>query len=227
LLSIIFAQFLQYPLPHIIGGNHFWLSPERCIFWENENALIVSDIHIGKTGHFRRSGIPVSQRVYTEDLQRLLSAVLFFKVDKLIIVGDLSHSRTNKEMELFQRWRNDFPSLKIHLVRGNHDILKESWYKESKITVHHKKMKIGIFSFCHDACEDEQEAGSYVFSGHIHPGIKLRGAARQSLSFPCFYFTASYCVLPAFSKFTGLAMIRPAKDESVFAIVENEVMKVK
>ena len=218
---------MYHPLPHVINGNHFWLSPQRCVFWEEENAVIVSDMHIGKTGHFRRSGIAVSQRVYTEDLQRLLSSILFFKVDKLIVVGDLSHSRSNKEMELFQKWRNDFPSLTIHLIRGNHDILKESWYKESKITVHHDKMMIGDFCFCHDACEEEQKQGSYVFSGHIHPGVKVKGMAQQSLSFPCFYFTQTYCVLPAFSKFTGLAMIKPQKGESVFAIVENEVMKIR
>ena len=218
---------MQYTLPHIIYQNHFWLSPQRCIFWEEQNALIVSDLHIGKTGHFRKSGIAVSQRVYTEDLQRLLSAVLFFKVDKLIVVGDLSHSRSNKELELFQRWRNDFPLLEIHLVRGNHDILKESWYSECNIVVHHQKLCIGDFCFCHDACTEEQKKGNYIFSGHIHPGVKLRGMARQSLSFPCFYFTETYCVLPAFSKFTGLAMVKPQDGEFAFAIVENEIVKLR
>jgi DNA ligase-associated metallophosphoesterase len=218
---------MQYPLPHVILHNHFWLSHERCIFWEEENALIVSDMHIGKTGHFRKSGIPVSQRIYTEDLQRLLSAILFFKVDKLIVVGDLSHSRSNKELDLFQRWRNDFPLLDIHLVRGNHDILKEAWYKECHITVHNEKLCIGDFCFCHDACDEEQKKGKYIFSGHIHPGVKLRGMARQSLSFPCFYFTETYCVLPAFSKFTGLAMVKPQEGEFAFAIVENEIVKMR
>ena len=57
--------------------------------------------------------------------------------------------------------------------------------------------------------------------------MKVKGMAQQSLNFPCFYFTQTYCVLPAFSKFTGLAMIKPQKGESVFAIVENEVMKIR
>src|SRR6266496_1082346 len=201
---------MQYSLPHIINGNHFWLSPQRCIFWEEENAIIVCDMHIGKTGHFRKSGIPVSQRVYTEDLQRLLSCILFFKVNKLIIVGDLSHSSSNKELDLFQRWRHDFPSLKIHLIKVNHD-----------------RFCIGDFCFCHDACLSEQKKGKYIFSGHIHPGVKIRGMAKQSLSFPCFYFTDKYCVLPAFSKFTGEAIIKPNNGETVFAIVENDLMKVK
>ena len=218
---------MQYPLPHIIRENHFWLSSQRCVFWEEENALVVCDMHIGKTGHFSKSGIPVSQRVYTEDLQRLLACLLFFKAEKLIIVGDLSHSRSNKELDLFQRWREDFPSLKVHLVKGNHDILNEAWYKGCRITVHHDKLCIDEFCFCHDACDNEQEEGKYIFSGHIHPGVKIRGMAKQSLSFPCFYFTEKYCVLPAFSKFTGLALIRPGTGENVFAIVENDLLKLK
>lgn len=218
---------MQYPLPHIINQNHFWLSSQRCVFWEEKNTLIVCDLHIGKTGHFRKSGIPVSQRIYTEDLQRLLSCILFFKAERLIIVGDLSHSRSNKELDLFQRWRDDFPSLEIDLVKGNHDILHETWYKGSKITVHHDKLCIEDFCFCHDACLSDQEKGKYIFSGHIHPGVKIRGMAKQSLSFPCFYFTEKYCVLPAFSKFTGLALIRPTNGENVFAIVENDLVKLR
>jgi DNA ligase-associated metallophosphoesterase len=218
---------MHYPTLHTIHGNHFWLSSQRCVFWEEENALIVSDMHIGKTGHFRKSGIPVSQRVYTEDLHRLLSSILFFKSETLIIVGDLSHSRSNKELDLFQRWRHDFPSLKIHLVKGNHDILNEAWYKECKIEVHHKKYCIRDFCFCHDACPEERENEKYIFSGHLHPGVKIRGMAKQSLSFPCFYFADGYCVLPAFSKFKGHAIIKPGNSETVFAIVENDLMRVR
>jgi DNA ligase-associated metallophosphoesterase len=218
---------MQYPIPHTIRGNQFWLSSQRCICWEEKNALIVSDLHIGKAGHFRKSGIPISQKIYTEDLQRLLTSILFFKVEKLIIVGDLSHSRSNKELDLFERWRKDFSLLTIDLVRGNHDILNEAWYKQCDINVHHHKLIMDEFCFCHDACETEQAEGYYVFSGHIHPGVKIRGMAKQSLSFPCFYFTENFCVLPAFSKFTGLSLIRPAENESVFAIVENDVMKLR
>src|ERR1700737_569509 len=117
---------MDHPAHHKILGNTFWLSAGRCVFWEEKKALIVSDLHIGKAAHFRKSGIPVSQRIYTEDLQRLLTSLLFFKVAQLIIVGDLSHSGSNNELELFHKWRMDFPDLEIHLIKGNHDILNES-----------------------------------------------------------------------------------------------------
>ena len=67
---------------------------------------------------------------------------------------------------------------------------------------------------------------SYFFSGHIHPGIRIQGAGKQSLCFPCFYFGKKYAVLPAFSRFTGVAMIYPEAEEQVFAIVNQELIRL-
>src|SRR5574339_588728 len=103
-------------IAYTINESDLILSPDRVLFWEKQKALIVADLHIGKTGHFRKAGIPVPQNVYKEDLQRLFSQVLFFKAEQLIIAGDLSHSKGNRELELFKKWRNDFRSLKILLV---------------------------------------------------------------------------------------------------------------
>ena len=194
-------------IPYILNKNTFWLSPERCIFWEEEKALVISDLHFGKTGHFRKSGIPVPQHVYKEDLQRLFNQVQFFKPQKLIVVGDLFHSDANKELELFKKWRLDLPGLDIQLVKGNHDILIADWYTQAEINVITENLVVKNFCFRHDFSSSASDQLSYyTFSGHIHPGIRLNGLARQSLRFPCFYFTESYCILPAFSRFTGLAL---------------------
>ena len=212
-----------------LRGQVLWLSPQRCIFWEEEHTLILSDLHFGKTGHFRKSGIAIPQHVYKEDLQRLVSLIQFFKPHKLIIAGDLFHSKMNQELELFKKWRSDLSSIDIHLVMGNHDILHRKWYAEAAITVHDKTLQAGPFLFCHDATDcssHEQFASLYSFTGHIHPGISIHGLGRQSLRFPCFYFTENFCVLPAFSRFTGTYRIHPKEKEDVFAIVNEQVVKM-
>jgi DNA ligase-associated metallophosphoesterase len=218
---------LKLCTPHIIQKNTFWLSHERIIFWEEEKALILSDLHFAKTGHFRKEGIGVPQNLYKEDLQRLFHAIQFFQPKKLIVVGDLFHSRENKEMNIFLKWRNDISHINIHLVKGNHDILENSWYERSEITVSNEQLSIEQFSFTHDASSINQQqiTNNYFFSGHIHPGIKIKNSL-QSLHFPCFYFGEKYCVLPAFGKFTGLAMIKPKKGETVYAIVNRSLIKV-
>lgn len=218
---------MQAPVSYKLKQQQLWLSADRCIFWEEEKVLIVSDLHFGKTGHFRKSGIAVPQSVYKKDLQRLFSQVQYFQPRQLIVVGDLFHSRENKELELFLKWRRDFPHLEIRLVRGNHDILHQSWYSQADIHVSEEELAIGHFRFRHDKETVSQTATQYLFSGHIHPGVRISGMGRQSLRLPCFYFARHFCVLPAFSAFTGTYLMDPDEGENIFAIVDNKIVQLQ
>ena len=220
---------MQNPLPHIINNNTFWVTADRCLFWEEQNILILADMHLGKTGHFRKSGIPVPPGVNKADLQRLIAQLLFFKADRVVIVGDFTHSAGNKELDHFKKWRNDFPSFRFDLVKGNHDILEDHWYIETNVTIHKKELVIGDFCFRHETKTtnpfEETDAASFVFSGHVHPGIRMSGRGRQSLLLPCFYFSEGHCILPAFSKFTGIYRVEPKKDEVIYIITGTELIK--
>ncbi|MDZ4793469.1 MAG: ligase-associated DNA damage response endonuclease PdeM [Bacteroidota bacterium] len=220
---------MQNPIPHIISNNTFWVSPERCLFWEEENTLIIADMHLGKSGHFRKEGIAIPQSVYKADLQRLMAMLYLHKAERLIIVGDFTHSSMNKEMDLFLKWRKDFSLLQIDLVKGNHDILNDSWYKAADIRFREWELLINGFLFRHEdkRIKRHEIAGLlYTFVGHVHPGITLKGQGRQSLRFPCFYFAKDHCILPAFSKFTGTYKVQPQKGETVYAITGTEIMKL-
>lgn len=224
----IFALYTMQLLPHKVYDQTFILSPQRCLFWEEQKALVVSDLHIGKTGHFRKYGIAVPQDIFKEDMQRLLDQITFFKAEQLIVVGDMFHSVANKELDLFKRWRFDMPQLTIHLIKGNHDILKDNWYSEADILIYKEQKTIGNINFQHDVTttNSANATTNYTISGHIHPGILINGIGKQSLRFPCFYFCKQYAVMPAFSRFTGLAAIKKQKGDNVFAIVEKSIINV-
>lgn len=219
---------MNIPLLHIIHDQHFWLSPQRSIYWEEEKTLIVSDTHFGKTGHFRKSGIAVPQQVYREDLQRFFSLAFELKPERILVVGDFFHSTANEEHNLFLKWKNDFKALQITLIKGNHDILSNSWYENAGIQLFEQCYTIGSFSFQHDPEENDSthNENSYIFSGHVHPGILMKGIGKQSLRFPCFYFTQNQCILPAFSKFSGLAIVKPKKQDQVYAIADENIIKL-
>ena len=211
---------------HKIRNETLWLTPQRAIFWEAEKALLVSDCHLGKTGHFRKEGIAVPQNVYKEDLERLIYLIQFFKATQLIVVGDLFHSRGNKELDLFQKWRRDFPGFPIHLVRGNHDILEDEWYARTAITLHEGTLYKGAFSFTHHPPEaaSEKTGDTYLFTGHLHPSVTMVGMGKQSLRFPCFYFGKDHAILPAFGRFTGTARVDAQTGDQLFAIVNQEIL---
>jgi len=227
---------VQKPVSHKILDQQFWLTTERTMFWEDEKSLVVSDLHFGKTGHFRKSGIAVPSAVYKEDLQRLILQIQYFQPRELIIVGDMFHSRANREMDLFLKWRSDLSDIAFRLIRGNHDVLGEEWYESAGIQLSPQTLSRHQFHFVHDIMDHlngkteyavtRARGRSYFFSGHIHPGIRIQGAGKQSLCFPCFYFGKKYAVLPAFSRFTGTAMIYPEPEEQVFAIVNQELIRL-
>lgn len=214
-------------IQHRILNSVFLLTANRTIFWEDQKTLILSDLHLGKSGHFRKSGIAIPQNMFKEDMQRLLSEIQFFQPEKVIIVGDLFHSHMNKELNLFLKWRNDISKTTFLLVKGNHDILKREWYREAGMQVHEEALHLKQFVFTHDINCCSSNNGHYCFSGHIHPCVNIRGLGRQSVSLPCFYFGKEYAVLPAFGKFTGTHAIKPVNGDYVFALVENRIMQIQ
>ena len=216
----------QY-LSHIILNNHFLITANRTIFWEEEKILIVCDLHIGKSGHFRKNGIGIPQNIFKEDMQRLFAEIQNYQPRQLIIVGDLTHSQLNKELNLFLKWRKDIEDLAIHLVVGNHDILNKIWYKNADIQLHENCFCIGSFVFTHDISTCKKMKSKYYFSGHIHPGIKIKGTGKQTIQLPCFYFGKNDAVLPAFGKFTGTHTIKPQITDVIFAIAENAVIRMQ
>ncbi|MBS1495724.1 MAG: ligase-associated DNA damage response endonuclease PdeM [Bacteroidetes bacterium] len=216
----------RFILHHLLN-NTFLLNADRTIYWQEEKTLILSDLHFGKSGHFRKSGIGIPQNIFKEDMQRLFAAVQFFNPLQIIIVGDFFHSDINKEANFFLKWRNDFEHLTIHLIRGNHDVLQKQWYQQASLILHQDIFIQNNFCFVHDINDITEKDDRYCFCGHLHPGISIRGKAKQTIHLPCFYFTKKYAVLPAFGNFTGSVSIRPLKGEQVYAIAENNVIKIQ
>lgn len=200
------------------------LSAHRAIFWKEEQALIVSDLHLGKSTHFRKAGIAVPANIGQDDLYRLQQLITVYNPVQVIIVGDMFHSSENNDVSYFKLWRQQFAHISFKLVKGNHDILSDQLYEAMNLEVY-DTFSIKEIHFAHEPCTDDNAAG-YTFSGHLHPGYAVAGAGRQRLRLPCFYFGRNCSILPAFGKFTGLAMLHPEEDEAVFVIAENTVLKV-
>ncbi len=203
--------------PLLFKSQHLVLSPERCFFWEDQKTLVLSDMHIGKAAHFRKAGIAIPQQVFQEDMHRLFQQIHFFSPQRIIVTGDLFHSEANLEHDWFSNWRKELAGIEFILVKGNHEILRNDVYQNLGIALVDKELEIGPFFFSHDLIEEKRDGFSFV--GHTHPGIRIQGKGKQSFVFPCFYFTSDFCILPAFSKFTGKHVVDLQKGETAYAIV--------
>jgi metallophosphoesterase superfamily enzyme len=104
------------------------------------------------------------------------------------------------------------------LIRGNHDILDPSNFREADLRVENE-LKIGPFLLSHD----REETALYNLHGHIHPCVKLRGKGRQSIKSPCYFFSDCFGILPSFGDFTGSHALKPKKSDRVYIPMEDEV----
>jgi len=213
--------------PFSLLGQNLLLLPQKAIYWEQQKALIIADVHLGKVGHFRKAGIAIPRDMEQSDLSTLSDLIHEYRPQKLLFLGDLFHSDMNNDWDWFILWRSQFPGLQIILVRGNHDIIPDKHYQQLDIELH-DELLIHPFLMQHHPCVDErlQNAEGYVFCGHIHPGVSLSGRGRQSITLPCFAFGSKQAVLPSFGQFTGKVAIRNQKTDRIFAVLKDKVMAI-
>lgn len=178
---------------------------------------------MGKAGHFRASGIAIPGHLSKNNYWRLVEVLEQCAVEKMLFLGDLSHSRYNTEWDEFIDFLDQYPQIKRILVRGNHDILEQEKYTSAAFEVI-EQMIIDDVLFEHE--KSDVESTFYSISGHIHPGVSMSGKAKQSVTLPCFYFTPDHAIMPAFGEFTGWVRIKPKKGDQVFLIADSQLVKV-
>lgn len=206
----------------IILKNHFYLHKSGAVFWKEKNSLLIADTHLGKVGHFRKNGIPVPKKAESFFYKKIARVINSLNFSKIIFLGDLFHSSLNNEWYLFEDWVKK-NSLKIVLIKGNHDIIQKSKFESLGIKLLND-LKIGKFFFTH---HPKKVKNHFVFCGHVHPGVKLIGKGKQIMKLPCFIYSDNQILLPSFGGFTGMYMPKIKKSDKVFVITKQEVIEVK
>jgi DNA ligase-associated metallophosphoesterase len=204
-----------------IHTQTFTLHPHGGVFWEEKSLLLISDVHLGKVGHFRKFGAAVPRKAIHKNFILLDELVHHFEPFHICFLGDLFHSSLNKEWNLFENWVEKTAS-KITLVAGNHDIIAPQKFEDLSIEIF-QELLLDKFLLTH---HPEEREGKFNFCGHIHPAVRLQGFGRQRLKLPCFFKTNNQLILPAFGEFTGNYTLTPKKEDEVFIVVEGEVIKI-
>lgn len=196
---------------------------QRALWWPAQRTLIVADVHWGKGGHFRRHGIALPARTGQQNETRLAELIKTFGAERLVIAGDLFHSADNAEVENFTHWRRAHHALHIDFVMGNHDILPHERYAAWNLTLHPESLLLPPFLVAHDCVESEH----FVIHGHIHPGVRIGGRGRAGVAVSCFAQDQQRMILPAFGAFTGNYYLDPAGFTAMYAVGDEEVVRVK
>jgi len=209
----------------------------------------VADLHLGKTAHFQRAGVAVPQGADAATLARLEQDLQSHPLQHLVVLGDLVHSRqalTPALQDRLQDLRGRWPTLQLHLVWGNHD-------RHARQALEALLAELGWHNCPSEGwCDgpvrglhEPQDAPSdphtrLTLLGHLHPGVRLKGRARQQLRLPCFAAgplstkadtdagtdkgTGTRVLLPAYGSFTGQSPQLPEDCPWVYAMAGETVL---
>lgn len=208
-------------------GQTFDLHPLRAMYWREERALLLSDLHLGKGAHFRKAGIPVPRGVADVNFANLHQLIGEFRPARVLLLGDLFHSDYNHVWRTFCDLTHEYTDVSFELVPGNHDILPPAAYDEARLVLRPEVYVVGPLALSHHPLEEgERPAGTYNLYGHIHPCVRLADAAGNGMKLPAFFFGQHGGILPAFGAFTGCAEVRARRGDEVFVLAEGAVFAV-
>jgi DNA ligase-associated metallophosphoesterase len=207
-----------------VQGQHWQLHPYKAAYWQEAGLLLISDLHLGKSAHFRRAGIAAPPGIEDTNTDRLISLLLHFQPQRVLLLGDLFHSDYNAIWDDWCDLVRQFSAIRFELVPGNHDILPAEQYRSAGMILRPGEFREGPFLFRHEPLTAAPPPTVYSIAGHLHPGVQLRGPGRQRLRLPCFVFGPTAALLPAFGAFTGLAQITIQAHDRVYGITPEAVV---
>lgn len=181
-------------------GTELELLPQRALWQRDQGVLLVADLHLGKAESFQASGIPLPSDGDLGNLNQLLDLSGQLKPTRVVVLGDLIHSRVGLTAELRDKIRAlpDLLGCPLELIGGNHD--QGSWLQDLQAG---PPRRSGSLWLSHEPCTPSQGELLNV-AGHIHP-VAVLGHGADRLRLPCFALHRAHrqLLLPAFGSLTG------------------------
>ena len=185
-------------VPFSFAGETFFATADGALFWPEQQALLVADLHLEKASWFARIGqfLPPYDSLAT--LTALAAQVERTGATRLFCLGDSFHDRFGCDR---------LPANARDLLIGLTGRLDWTW-----IVGNHDP---GFADHCGGRLADEVVLGGIVLrheavrvetrpemSGHYHPKLRLHLKGRN-VSRRCFVASATKLIFPAFGSLTG------------------------
>ena len=79
------------------GDSTLRLNGDGSAFLPEYNTLLIADVHLGKSGVFRKAGIPAPQGLHEKNIDQLVRAFTAHPSATVVFLGDVFHGLQNKE----------------------------------------------------------------------------------------------------------------------------------
>lgn len=184
-------------VPFSFAHQEFRLGASRALFWAEENALLVADLHLEKASFFARHGQMLPPYDSRATLERLAQAVRETGARRVYCLGDSFHDSAGVDrLEPHAAGMLDALTRATDWVwiTGNHD-------EDARApggTVVDELSSRGLV-MRHMA---RSGTPGVEVSGHFHPKLRVKVRGR-SIARPCAVASENRLILPAFGALTG------------------------
>jgi DNA ligase-associated metallophosphoesterase len=197
-----------------LHGEQLLLHADKALIWPRRRTLLVADVHLGKSDVLRRHGVAVPSGSTDRDLQRLGDLIRAHAIERLVVLGDLVHSRLPDRapwLEQLAAFRRAHSQLSMELIGGNHD----RHLRASDLQFHDlgERAVEAPFVYLHAV---QPDLDGYTLGGHIHPVTVLHSKPRK-LRVPVFWRQEFGMTLPAFGALTGGWAVQASAPEKMYA----------
>jgi uncharacterized protein len=179
------------------------------LFWEEQDLLVVSDLHLEKGSSFAARGVLLPPYDTVATLGRLAAVIARHDPRMVIALGDSFHDRTAHE-RLSAGDRDALSALQARRdwiwISGNHDPALPS----DLGGVVASEVAIGPIAFRH-----EPTGAAGEIAGHLHPKARVSTRGR-SMERRCFACDGERAVMPAFGAYAGGLSIRDVAFTKIF-----------
>ena len=220
------------------GDTLLRLNSDGSAFIPEHNTLLIADVHLGKSGVFRKAGIPAPQGLHEKNIRQLTRVFEMHPGSTVVFLGDVFHGLQNNETQSLQFLLNAHPQHTFILVKGNHDFDLPEWKQLNVVD----EWTIGTLLCLHEPPGSDFDTDIpftrtaaqqrfpglakdvFLVCGHLHPGVALRGKGRSRARIKAFYSNQWLCVLPAFGTFTGQHPLKVPG--TYYGIVDGTIVKL-
>jgi len=175
-----------------LAGAQLIARPSGALFWPSEGVLVVSDLHLGRSGRVARLGGGLLPPYEVSDtLMRLDHDIAATAARTVICLGDTFDDPAAADLA------RDHALWLMRLMAGRRWIWIEGNHDPGPVALggeHHRDLAFGQLTFRHIA----RPGMRGEVSGHYHPKLRLAGQAR-----PCFLCDDTRLILPAYGTYTG------------------------
>ena len=196
-----------------VAGVTFVADLAGALFWDEQNLLVVSDLHLEKGSSFATRGVLLPPYDTAATLAQLAAVIARHDPRMVIALGDSFHDR-DAHQRLSAPDRDAIAGLQVRRdwiwISGNHDPALPT----DLGGVVASEVAIGPIAFRH-----EPTGAIGEIAGHLHPKARVSTRGR-SMERRCFASDGERAVMPAFGAYTGGLSIRDVAFERIFQTLE-------